>query len=244
MTIDPSTLLLFPALARTATLPGWSYLLFAMVFLGVLLVRRMRDNERTSELGSIAVQLGLRMESAILPRTEEGLKALPLFAARGRKFSNVMLGYAAGGEVMLFDFSYSSGDSVKRQTVAAFYWPGAASPAFQLRPENAVHRIIQKLGYQDIDFEGFPEFSRRYLLRGHDEAAVRSFFATNKLAFMETRPASERFSVEAAGRWLAVFSAGTTVPADGLRGFLDEATAVSSALCGTSAKRAFSSTGN
>jgi len=39
-------------------------------------------------------------------------------------------------------------------------------PFFELKPENTFHKIGQVFGYQDIDFEAFPNFSKGYLLRG------------------------------------------------------------------------------
>jgi len=45
------------------------------------------------------------------------------------------------------------------------------------------------VGYQDIDFAQREEFSRLYLLRGEDEAAVRAAFHSDALLlFLERRP--------------------------------------------------------
>jgi hypothetical protein len=49
-------------------------------------------------------------------------------------------------------------------------------PEFELRSENMFHKIGKAFGCQDINFESHPEFSKRYLLRGADEEAVRTFF--------------------------------------------------------------------
>jgi hypothetical protein len=230
-------------LVSQTPLPGWIYVLLPAVVLVVLLARRMREKKRTGELTKLAGEVGLRLASSLLPQAEESLKALPLFSARQRRFSNAMVGYAAGGEVLLFDFAFPAGKYLQTQTVAAFYWKGACMPKFQLRPERLMDQVMQKLGYQDIDSETFPEFSRRYLLRGSDEAAVSAFFGPDKLGFMESRLREEKLSVEAAGEWLAVFSPGVTVPPEGLRDFLENAGAIASALGGAVSRSAFGSNG-
>ena len=44
------------------------------------------------------------------------------------------------------------------------------------------------LGHQDIDFASHPAFSRRYLLRGHDENAVRVLFTDVLLTRVKRSP--------------------------------------------------------
>ncbi len=70
-------------------------------------------------------------------------------------------------------------------------------PNFTLRPENLFHKIGQVFGYQDIDFDSHPEFSKRYLLKGENESEVRSTFSADTLAFYES---DQKLSTEDAGR--------------------------------------------
>jgi len=58
------------------------------------------------------------------------------------------------------------------------------------------------MGYQDIDFEISPGFSKKYLLRGPDDAAIRSVFTSRALIFFESEPG---LCVEADGRKLIVY---------------------------------------
>jgi len=58
-------------------------------------------------------------------------------------------------------------------------------PSFSLRPENAFHKFISALGYQDIDFGNRPEFSKLYLLRGPAEQAIRNTFNDAAFGFYE-----------------------------------------------------------
>ncbi|MEC9473853.1 MAG: hypothetical protein VX584_04130, partial [Actinomycetota bacterium] len=58
-------------------------------------------------------------------------------------------------------------------------------PTFVIRPENLFHKIGSTFGYQDIDFDAHPTFSKRYLLRGPDEEAIRNTFTDEFLSSYE-----------------------------------------------------------
>jgi hypothetical protein len=58
-------------------------------------------------------------------------------------------------------------------------------PPFDLRPEGVLLKIAQSLGMKDIDFADAPGFSRMYMLRGQDEAAIRQLFTPALLRFCE-----------------------------------------------------------
>jgi hypothetical protein len=100
--------------------------------------------------------------------------------------NRMMCGKLAGEDVTIFDYRYTtgSGKSSHRhyQTVVLFNAPGLAE--FSLGPENFFHRIAQAFGYQDIDFDDNAEFSKAYLLRGPDEAAIRKAFTTEARALL------------------------------------------------------------
>ncbi|MGI9471696.1 MAG: hypothetical protein ACR2NZ_09210, partial [Rubripirellula sp.] len=96
-------------------------------------------------------------------------------------------------------------------------------PAFELRPESVFHRIGKVLGYQDIDFESHPEFSKRYLLRGQDEDAVRAMFTPELLSFFESQ---EKVSAEASGDLLVFYRAGKRLKPEMIRAFMEEGFAI------------------
>ena len=50
-------------------------------------------------------------------------------------------------------------------------------PDFTLTTEDFMHKILQSVGYEDIDFEEFPKFSEKYLLNGEDKSKIRDFFS-------------------------------------------------------------------
>ncbi len=66
-------------------------------------------------------------------------------------------------------------------------------PNFTLDKEGILSKMLQTVGYKDINFEHFPRFSEHYLLKGRDEAAIRTLFNDDLLSFFETY---DEFSVE------------------------------------------------
>jgi MFS superfamily sulfate permease-like transporter len=66
-------------------------------------------------------------------------------------------------------------------------------PAFTLYKEGIFARFMHTLGYKDIDFAEYPEFSRHYFLRGVNEQEIRAFFTPELLTFLETH---EEFNIE------------------------------------------------
>ena len=115
-----------------------------------------------------------------------------------------------------------------RQTVAAFKFL-AALPQFDLRPENFLHRIGSAFGYQDIDFDSNPEFSKRYLLRG-DEEQVRRLFTPSLLMFFEQL--EKGWSVETSGPWLMAYRLGKQLKpqADLFREFIERTSSIAAAV--------------
>ena len=98
--------------------------------------------------------------------------------------------------------------------------PGRQLPAFQLRPEHLFHKIGAALGFDDIDFDDHPQFSKAYLLRSPQEQAVRDLFNNDVLDFFGT--IDKKVCVEADGEWLVMYRQSRRVKADQLAAFLEE----------------------
>jgi hypothetical protein len=141
----------------------------------------------------------------------QGLEGLPLLSrGRARSSTNLLSGWLDGMEALIFDYQYTVGSGKSQrhysQTVIALN-PGKSLPLFELRPEKIAHKIASLFGSPDIDFNSHPEFSKRYLLRGPDENALRGFFGPLLLNFFASNP--EFWSVESNGRRLIVYRAET-----------------------------------
>jgi len=75
------------------------------------------------------------------------------------------------------------------QSVFWAYCEDLRLPHFRLHPEVPLfHDVAKAFGMQDINFENHPDFSRRYLLRGEDEAKIRLRFHPSFLNFLEQHP--------------------------------------------------------
>lgn len=57
-------------------------------------------------------------------------------------------------------------------------------PSFTLRPENLFHKIGEWLGWKDIDFDSFPDFSKQYRLMSGEDNRVRKVFNDHVLGFL------------------------------------------------------------
>jgi hypothetical protein len=185
-----------------------------------------RERKRTEALRQLAEE----WQFDFTPKDDGGLlnelagwNSYLFSLGRGRAVYNVLRGRASGLEMAIFDYDYHTGGGKTRhdycQTVVAFRFDGPPLPAFALRPENVWHKIGHQFGYQDIDFDGYPTFSSRYLLRGPNEAAVRAAFTDRVLSFYE---GTQGLSAEAGGDWLLHYRHGRRVEAERIRPFLEE----------------------
>ncbi len=182
------------------------------------------EKKRTAALAAVASDLNL----AFYPKGE----ALPLaelsqfhLTSQGhaRILRNLMLGTAQGVDVAIFDYRFTIGhgknSSTHTATVARFRAPDLQLPHFSLRPENLFHKIGTAFGYQDIDIPGHPAFSKRFLLRGTDEAGILRLFDTELVSALEQMPG---VSAEAQGNQFLFYRASKTSKPEAIRAFLEE----------------------
>ena len=79
-----------------------------------------------------------------------------------------------------------------------------------MRPENLGDKIVGWFRGNDIDFDTHPEFSKRFLLNGEDETAVRNLFTPQVMEYFE---AKKTLSAEAIGQTLLIYRQGKVPPA-------------------------------
>lgn len=146
---------------------------------------------------------------------------------RGGKCRNVYTLASDGLRQLLFEYSFleNTGKSTHRvrQTVLAMRReaPGEEPwPAFELRPEKFGDKVASAFGKGDIDFDHRPDFSRKMLLRGEDEPAIRRLFDATRMRFFEQNAG---WSVESDGEWLVVYRARRESRPDELDAFVTEA---------------------
>ena len=138
--------------------------------------------------------------------------------------TDLLTGSFGGQPLEMFDYHYTTGSGKGRrqhhQTVVHFHLPALRLPSFSVRPEGVMLKLISAMGYKDIDFPEHPEFSKRFLLRGPDEAAVRVLFVDRLPTAFE---ALRGIAVDGGDGHLFVFRPGQPVSPDGLSALLTQA---------------------
>jgi hypothetical protein len=87
------------------------------------------------------------------------------------------------------------------QTVLVFYDESLDLPGFSLRPEHLWDKLANFAGYEDINFDRFPAFSKGYRLLSNQVDDIRNLFQPNLIKFYETN----KICTEAIGPYLLVF---------------------------------------
>jgi hypothetical protein len=140
-----------------------------------------------------------------------------------RRISNVLQGKFNLMPVTVMDYKYTTGGGKSShtwvQTVLVFDSDKLQLPRFLLRPENLFDKIGSAFGYKDINFDNAPVFSKKYLLRGENEAAIRNTFNAGILQYYEQHPG---LSTEADGKKLIYSRTSKVVPPDKIQAFLQE----------------------
>lgn len=100
-------------------------------------------------------------------------------SGRQRAWTNIFRRQVESLGVTFCDYRYTTGQGkntkVWQQTVILFCSPSINAPRFEIKPEGWLNKLGEMLGGQDIDFPDSPEFSKKYVLTGSDEAAIRDF---------------------------------------------------------------------
>lgn len=156
-----------------------------------LLIGYIYEKRRTEALKLIARNLGFTFSKKGRDQTEQKHQNFQLFSkGYGRKVKNEMWGNRNGFDISIFGYQYTEGNgknsSTYKQTVVTIDCKKRMFPSFELKPENTFHKIGQIFGYQDIDFETSPNFSKKYLLRGDDESKIRQLFTPRIISFFES----------------------------------------------------------
>ena len=188
-----------------------------------------------------AAALGLGFEFQPGPEAPPGdLAALRVFShGRAHKLRNVLRGRRGDTGVLLADHHYVTGSGKNqhrhRAALVILRCPRLALPHFFLRPQIAVlDRIGKLLGGKDVDFAEDDDFSRKFVLQGDDESAVRALFGG--AVRQQALQLGGGVRVEGAGDAVLV-ERSRAVPPDETSLLLDRAAAFLEVLAGSSRQR-------
>jgi hypothetical protein len=171
----------------------------AVLILGGIAYSMYAVKKRREDMLEAAESMGLTFfpdgDAVLLNR----LSKFKLFnQGRGRKMRNLIQGDSGEVKIAIFDYQYTTGSGknshTHHQSVVALQSSDLVCPDFSMRPEGMFDKIGSALGFQDIDFETHPTFSKSFVLQSSNEKAIRAYFTPALLEFFESKPG---ISVEA-----------------------------------------------
>jgi hypothetical protein len=169
------------------------------------------ERRRSGKIEAIARTLGLTFRR----KATDADNLLPVGChvaeiGHGRVVSNVLeAARTTELSLTLFDYQYTIGHGKSAntvyQTITRMQSDLFRLPAFLLFPEGFLAKMGKMFGRADINFPESPDFSRKYILRGDDEAAIRAIFTP---AVRQALEAQDRVTIEGAGPLLFIFRKG------------------------------------
>lgn len=146
-----------------------------------------------------------------------------LNGGHSHRILNILEGDIGDWHVVIMEWRYTvgSGKNARHHAHTQVIIPDVDGlPVFQLSPESIFHKMAQFFGMADINFEDSPKFSKSYLLRGSNEAAIRAVFTPEVRAFIEQE---RNWNVESRDGYLLVFRSDTVLEPDKCPEFAAEA---------------------
>ncbi len=108
-------------------------------------------------------------------------------------------------------------------------------PVFTMEKEGVLEKIFDRVmafsGYKDIDFEMYPDFSKKFLLMGNEESEIRSFFTPEMISFFENH---QIYHIESNGEALVIFDKIKLARTDETMTFIDYGKELATLLNGKS----------
>ena len=202
---------------------------FAIIWVACFcFIPRFFGKRRTDALQAAARSLNLSFSKEGSDSFAAFINGFDLFSRGTRQeASNVFSGHVNGTDITIMDYRFTvpGGNSgyVWTTTVIVLQSSLLRLPASLLRPEMLNDKIGGIFGYQDIDFESHPKFSKRYVVEGDDEEAVRNIFTDCLLAYYEEHTG---LHTEGDGDTLLVYRSGRRIAAQKIRSRLDEGFAI------------------
>ncbi|WP_299461462.1 SulP family inorganic anion transporter [uncultured Microscilla sp.] len=89
-----------------------------------------------------------------------------------------------------------------KMSVLLVYGVEAYIPDFTLGREHLLAKLIQSVGYGDIDFDDYPGFSEAYLLKGEKEEEIRALFSRELIDFLEK---NQGFNIESRNNNILIY---------------------------------------
>ena len=98
------------------------------------------------------------------------------------KASKILKGEISGVKIMVFEGRIGRGKHQNRFPCYMFFHEELVLPKMIIEPEGLLQKVFAKM---DIDFDSHPEFSKKYVLWGDDEAEIRNVLNEEFLTLYE-----------------------------------------------------------
>jgi hypothetical protein len=202
------------------------YIALAVFFAGLIALILYADKRRSNKIQAIATRLGYTFRRKPTDADNSLIAGCNIAnAGHSRSTSNILeAAQSAELKITLFEYAYTIGygKSSQRynQTVTRMQSTVFHLPAFILYPETIFSKLGKLFGGADINFSEAPAFSKKYILRGPDEAAIRALFTPTVLQFFEQRKA---LTIDSAGDTLFLHRANRRIKPEELESHIAEA---------------------
>jgi len=154
-----------------------------------------RAKARTEGLKEIAKKMGLKFSYRGSKKLLNRLARFNFPTRRKRFFSslsitNVIEGNTGKIHISIFDVRHGTAKHPRHDAFLLLRSKALVCPEFRIEPESFLDKLDHAIGigWHDIDFDKYPEFSNQFLLSSADEERFRRFFNVNAIPFFLSHP--------------------------------------------------------
>lgn len=199
----------------------------ALALAAIFGVPRLIDRSRQRTYGAFSLARGYQYQPSRPGGEAQYADVVGLFKTGGsHKWRHEISGVFNGRSFTAFEYQYATGAGRQRMAfnLAMIHWQlsGVSLPYFTLEPGSAYLFRIGQVP-QEVDFPEDKPFSKAYVLKGQDPAAIRALFTPERRAAFIGAP---KHQVAAGGQELFVWQDHGLPPPDQFDAFLNEGTRV------------------
>lgn len=184
-------------------------------------------SQRQKRLRNLATEKGFQFSSQVDWNTDY-FKKFHFFEIRPieRKYNSLKGSFLDKGMSWeIADITFNEGQAFTAETFNTTLMVlrlNKKIPVFSMEKEGVLGKIFDRVmaftGYKDIDFEMYPDFSKKFLLMGNNESEIRSFFTEEIVRFFENQ---QIYHIESNGNALLIFDKIKLARTDETIAFLD-----------------------
>ncbi len=200
-----------------------SIALFVTFYYPIMIAKKRNQNfEDFAKVNNLKVNFNLKSDDFI-NKYEIALLSEGIF----KKIERIVEGNLNGKHIVLFDYKYTPLIGTKkgaiRQTMLIVQI-NSEVPKFKITPENILDKIMNAVGFKDINFDSHKNFSEMFKLTGENEKQVREIFNQNLLSYFENL---RNFSFESGKNVIVGYKKDNLVKTEELAQFINSISKIS-----------------